>query len=52
MVFIQFAQAELGTKIEFFVTRANESYPLTVVTKNFILEAADVLDSASVKITV
>ena len=34
----------LGAKIDFFVTAANGSQLLTVVIKNFILEAADVLD--------
>ena len=53
MVLIQFAQfnfsrdrsrTPLGTKVNFFVITTNDSQPLTVVTKNFILEAADVLD--------
>ena len=34
----------LGTKTDFCVTTANESQPQTVVTKNFILAATDVLD--------
>ena len=38
------SRTPLGTKIDFFVTTANYSEPLTVVTKNFILRAADVLD--------
>ena len=38
------SRTPLGIKIDFFVTTANYSEPLTVVTKNFILRAADVLD--------
>ena len=34
----------LGTKIDYFVTTANDSQPLTVVPKNFILDATDALD--------
>ena len=38
------SRAPLGTKIDFFVTTSSDSPSLTVVTKNFILEPADVLD--------
>ena len=34
----------VGTNIDLFVTTANDSQPLTAVTKNFILDATDVLD--------
>ena len=36
--------------IDFFVTTTNESQPVTAVTKNFILDAADVLDLALSKL--
>ena len=34
----------LRTKIDFSVATTNDSLPLTAVTKNFNIEAADVLD--------
>ena len=33
-----------ATKIEIFVSAINDSQPLTVVTKNFVLDATGVLD--------
>ena len=38
------SRVALGTKTDFYVTTGNDSQSLTVVTKNFILETADVLD--------
>ena len=34
----------MGTNTDFSVTTANDSQPLTVVVKNFILDATGVLD--------
>ena len=33
-----------ATKMEIFVSTVNDSQPLTVVIKNFVLDATDVLD--------
>ena len=38
------SRTPVETKIEFFVTTTNESKALTVITKNFILDATVVLD--------
>ena len=40
---IGYSRTPLGTNIDFFVKGANDFQPLTVVTKSFILDAADVL---------
>ena len=51
-------EADLGylqeqrIRLTFFVTTANDSQPLTVVTKNFVLDTTLCPRSASVKITV
>ena len=44
MLLIQFSNFDFSTKMEIFVLKINDSQPLTVVTKNSILDAADVLD--------
>ena len=38
------SRTPVETKIDFFVTTANGFQPLTVATKNFILDATDVLN--------
>ena len=41
------SRTPVGTKTDFFVTIANDSQPLIVVTKNFIQDATDILDPGS-----
>ena len=39
------SRAPKTTKMEIFVSTTNDSQPLTVVIKNFVLDATSVLDS-------